>query len=254
MPPDGPSDHALAVARQVAAELAEDGAGAAVLVGSHARGDGRPESDADVLVVGPLTFIFRLERRAGLLVSASPQPFEAYRREMADPGSVCTAVPGWREALVIHDPEGKAGALIEEARAWTWGPLKRRCDAWVAEEIISLAEEAHKLVAALRAGHRTMTAVQRSVLALHPAQILAVHRRILYGSENRLWDLVAETMGEEWHVAQSAALGLNEEPFEETCRAALKLYGLAVDNVCQLLGERQRGVANHARLLAATEG
>jgi hypothetical protein len=99
-----------------------------------------------------------------------------------------------------------------------------------------------------------MAAVQRSVLALHPAQILAVHRRILYGSENRLWDLVAETMGEEWHVAQSAALRLNEEPFEETCWAALKLYGLAVDNVWQLLGERQRGVANHARLLAATEG
>ena len=117
MPPDGPSDHALAVARQVAAELAEDGAGAAVLVGSHARGDAGLESDVDVLVVGPLTFIFRLERRAGLLVSASPQPFEAYRREMADPRSVCTVVPGWREALVIHDPEGKAGALIEEARA-----------------------------------------------------------------------------------------------------------------------------------------
>ena len=163
---------------------------------------------------------------------------------MAESGSVCTVVPGWREALVIHDPEGKAG------------PLKRRCDAWVAEEITSLAEEAHKLVAALRAGHRTMAAVQRSVLALHPAQILAVHRRILYGSENRLWDLVAETetMGGEWHVAQSAALGLNEEPLEETCRAALQLYGLAVDNVCQLLGESQRGVPKHARLLAATEG
>ena len=208
----------------------------------------------DIRAVGPRTFTFRLQRRGGLLVSVSSQPSEAYRREMADPGSVCTAVPGWREAMVLHDPEGKAGTLIEDAMAWTWGPLELRCDGWVADEITALAEEAHKLVVALRVGYRTTAAVQRSVLALRPAQILAVHRRILYGSEHRLWDLVAEAMGEEWRVAQSAALGLNGEPFEETCRAALKLYGLAVDDVYQLLDERQRGVANHARLLAATEG
>ena len=58
---------------------------------------------------------------------------------------------------------------------------------------------------------------------------------------------------EEWHQAQSAALGLNRERLEETYRAALKLYGIAVDNVYQLLDGRQRGVANHARLLAAVE-
>ena len=247
MPPGRPSDHALSVARQTAEELAGEGTEAAVLVGSHARGDAGPESDVDVLAIGPRTFSFRLERRGGLLVSTSSQPFEAYRREMADPGSVCTAVPGWREAVVLHDPEGKAGALIEEARAWTWGPLERRCDGWVAEEITALAEEAHKLVAALRTGHRTKAAAQRSVLALRPAQILAVHRRILYGSENRLWDLVPEAMGEEWRVAQSAALGLNGEPFEETCRAALRLYDLAVAEAHALLDERQRGVVRCAR-------
>ena len=77
--------------------------------------------------------------------------------------------PIWREAVVLHDPNGKAGALIEDARAWTWGPLERRCDGWVAEEITALAEEVHKLVVALQAGHRTTAAVQRSVLALRPA-------------------------------------------------------------------------------------
>jgi hypothetical protein len=72
-----------------------------------------------------------------------------------------------------------------------------RCDGWVAGETTALTEEVHKLVAALRAGQRTTAAVQRSVLTLRPAQVLAVHRRILYGSENRLWDLVAEAMGED---------------------------------------------------------
>ena len=128
MPPEGPSDHTLAVARLAAQELAGDGAEAAVLVGSHARGDAGPESVLDVLAVGRRTFSYRLERRGGLLVSVSSRSPAAYRREMADPGSVCRAVPGWREAVVLHDPNGEAGALIEAARAWTWGPLERRCD------------------------------------------------------------------------------------------------------------------------------
>ena len=226
-----------------------EGAEAAVLVGSRARGDAGPDSDVDVLAVGPQTFSFRLERRGGLLVSISSRPSEACLREMADPGSVCTTVPGGREAVVLYDPEGIAGALIEGAEAWTWGPLERRCDGWVAEEITSLAEEVHKLVAAIRDGHRAVAAVQRSVLALRPAQVLGVHRRILYGSENRLWDLVADAMGEGWRRTQSAAFGLNGEPFEETCRAALMLYGLAADETRSLLDERQRRVVRHAREL-----
>ena len=94
-------------------------------------------------------------------------------------------------------------SLIEEARAWSWGPIERRCDEWVAEQVTGYAEEVHKLVAALRNGNRPLAAVQRS--------LLAVHRRVLYGSENRLWDLVADAMGEGWSRTQSAALGLGGE-------------------------------------------
>ena len=76
---------------------------------------------------------------------------------------------------------------------------------------------------------------------------MAVHRRILYGSETRLWDLVAEAMGEGWRRTQSAALGLGGEGFEGTCRAALKLYGFAVDDVYRMFDGRQRGVVHQAR-------
>ena len=244
-PPSAPS-----VALEVAEGLAEGGAEAVVLVGSHARGDDGPESVVDVLAVGPRTFSLRLERRGGLLVSVTSQPLEAYRRELADPGTLCAAVPGWRGAVVLHDPAGTAVALIEDARAWTWGPLQKRCDAWVAEEVCALAEEVHKLVSSLRAGRRATAAAQRSVLAARLAGVMAVHRRILYGSENRLWDLVGEAMGEGWRRTQSEALGLGDEGFEKTCRAALKLYGLAVDDVYQMFDGRQRAVVRQARDLA----
>ena len=239
----------FSVAREAAEGLVGDGAEAVVLVGSHARGNSEPESDVDILAIGPQAFSFRLERRGGLLVSVTSRPLEAYRRELTDPGHVCAAVPGWRGAVVLRDPAGMAASLIEEARAWTWLPLERRCDGWVAEELCSLAEEVHKLVAALRGGRGTTAAAQRSVLAVRLAPVVAVHRRILYGSENRLWDLVGDAMGEGWGRTQSAALGLGNESFEETCRAALGLYGLAANEVHHLFDGRQGRVVRHAREL-----
>lgn len=236
-------------AREVADELARDGAEAVVLAGSQVRGDAGPESDLDVYAVGPLTYAFRLERRGGLLVSVSSRSFGTYRESFEDPGSVCKAIPGWREAVPIYDPEGLAAALIHEAKRWCWRPLEERCDRWVAEEITSLAEEAHKLAAALENGNRSGAAIQRSLLAANLAPILAVHRRILYGSENRLWDVVSETMGEGWRRAQHAALGLDDESYKETCEAALRLYVLAVGEVGPLFDERQTNVVGYAREL-----
>ena len=224
---------ALCVARELAEGLLEEG----------------PDSDGDLLVAGPRGFSSRLERHGGWLVSVTSRTPESYRRELADPGSVCAAVPGWREAILIHDPKGVVVPLIEDAKAWTWEPLAEPCDRWVAEEIASLAEEVHKLVSALRCGNRT-TAVQRSLLAVRLAPILAVHHRILYGSQNDLWNLVYEAMGQEWQPAQSSALGINSEPFEQTCRAALELYGLVVDEVGHPFDGRQKRVAGHALELA----
>lgn len=245
-----PSDRALSAAREVADELAVRGAEAVVLVGSHARGDAGPGSDVDVLAIGPREFSFRLERRGEFLLSASSCPARAYRAELTDPGSFCAAVPGWREAVVLYDPAGIAGSLIEDAKAWTWEPLAERCDRWVAEKVTSFAEEVHKLVAALRREDVTTAAVQRSLLSMRLAPILAVHHRILYGSENALWDLVGSAMGEEWRRTQSSALGLDDEPFEETCRAALKLYGLAANEVNHLFDDRQERVVSKACELA----
>jgi hypothetical protein len=54
-------------------------------------------------------------------------------------------------------------------------------------------------------------------------------------------------MGEGWRRTQSAALGLDDEGLEETCRAALNLYGLAVDGSYRMFDGRQRGVVRKAR-------
>ena len=120
----GPSEPVRSIAQRVAYELAETGARAVVLVGSHARGDAGPESDLDLFAIGPETFSWRLELRDGLLVSSSMKPYEAHAEDFGLPEKVCKAVPGWREAVVLHDPQGLVASLVRQAREWTWGPLE----------------------------------------------------------------------------------------------------------------------------------
>jgi predicted nucleotidyltransferase len=171
--PESLSRPIRSIALQITEELVEDGAQAVALVGSHASGDAGPESDLDLLAVGPESCSWNLQRRGGLLVSMSSQTFEEYREVFALPEAVCTVIPGWRGAVILHDPEGVAAALVREAREWSWAPLERCCDAWVAAQITGYAEEVHKLVAALRSGNTSTAGVQRSLLAVRLAPVLA---------------------------------------------------------------------------------
>ncbi|MGH2584731.1 MAG: hypothetical protein ACRDJE_07430, partial [Dehalococcoidia bacterium] len=113
--------------------------------------------------------------------------------------------------------------------------------------------EVHKLVNSLAAGNRWMAAVQRSLLALRMAPILAVQHGLLYETENRLWDLIAERMGSEWRALQSAAFAENGEPLEESCTAALALYAHTVAETRHLLTTEQKAVVAHACRLAGDQ-
>lgn len=243
------ASEALRAAKEVARELAADGADAVVLMGSWVRGDAYPESDIDVDAIGRGPR-YRLSRRGRFLVAVSWRTSAAWRRAFRDPASVGGAIPGWRGARVLHDPRGVARALKEQAARWTWDALGGRADAWVAEEITGYAEEVHKLVGNLALRRPSVAAVQRSILALRMAPLLAVRHRILYETENRLWDLVAARMGSRWRRSQVAALGIGGESLSRSCRAALALYALAAADVASLLDRRQRHVVAHACALA----
>jgi len=140
-------------------------------------------------------------------------------------------VPGWRKARILYDPHGIAGELKREARAFDWDAVAKDCDAWVAEATTGWAEEVHKLAGMLQRGASLGVAVQRSVLAIRLAPIIALHRRILYGSENALWDAVSDEMGEPWASTQRAALGIDGQSLAESSKASLRLYVLASDEI-----------------------
>lgn len=238
------------VARQVAAELVAGGARAVILMGSFARDDATPESDIDLYAIGEGPG-YILERHEPFLISIAWRAAEAMRVGGLSPKEALSLVAGWRSAMILADPEGVAARLQAEARDWTVEALDQdACDRWVAEEITGFAEEIHKLVSRRASENWTALAANRSILALRLAIPLAVHHRLLYETENELWNLVNEAMGEHWEAAQARAFGLAGEPLDETVVAACEAYALACREVAYLLDARQRAVVEHACRIA----
>jgi hypothetical protein len=235
---------------QLAVELAGRGATAVALTGSRARGDATATSDLDLIVVGDGPE-YRLEVRDGILVSQMWASEEVHRARLRSPGEAAWSVPGWREAVILYDARGAASALKDDALDWSWDQLRPGADEWVAEQLAGFAEEVHKLVAALDQRRPLAAAVQRNVLALRMAPILAVHHRLLYGSENRLWERVGELMDAEWRETQASALALGGERLEISCAAALRLFRLACACAEGLLDDGRAAVVRHALATAA---
>lgn len=239
----------LQIARKFSRKLIDQGAEGVVLFGSWVRGDAYKESDIDIHAIGRGP-CYRLERFEGFLFSMSWATARSHRMAFGSPGKVGGIIHAWRGAKIIYDPKGIAEALKREALEWRWELLGTQTDKWVAEELTGYSEEVHKLVGNLELGQKDSAAVQRSLLAIHLARILAVHHRILYDSENHLWDLVSAKMGPKWTKVQSAALGEGDENFVDTCNAALQLFALATHDIRHMLDERQYRVVAHACKLA----
>ena len=235
----------LKVARKFSGKLLAQGAEGVVLFGSRVRGDAYKESDIDIHAIGRGSR-HKLERFQGFLISVSWATGRSYREAFRSPGKVGGVISPWRGAKIIYDPKGIAESLKREAQEWRWELLGARADKWVAEELTGWAEEVHKLVGNLELGQRESAAVQRSLLAIHLARILATHHRILYDSENQLWSVVSAKMGSKWAKVQSAALGEDDENFVDTCSAALQLFALAANDVRCVLDDRQFRVIAHA--------
>lgn len=242
-----------AVALDVACRAMADGALAVVLTGSQVGPNPSPESDIDLYVIGRGPR-YRLEVVGARLTSVSWREPAEVRATFDDPGAVGAAVPGWRQALIVTDPDGVAAEIKRAALAWDWPHIgDARLDSWVAEEITGYAEEVHKLVAARRAGDLATAAVQRSVLAFALAPRLSVHLRMLYETENRLWERVADRMGPAWQAAQRSALGIGGELPGESLDASVDLFALAVAATWPAMDDRQRAVCAGALALAGRQ-
>jgi predicted nucleotidyltransferase len=232
-------------------QLAARGAIAVVLAGSWARGEAHRSSDLDMWVLGRRAGQQTLFRD-GFHVHVTRTTVEAERRRFSDPRRVGPTVAGWRSAFLVYDPRRVAAKLQGEARRFRWTGIAARCDRWVAHEVTELGEEAIKLIRTVGEGSFATAAVQRNLLAHQLTILMAVHRRILWSTDEDLWERVGSRVGGAWQTAQRAALGVPRGGVVESGRAALELYRCTATAVRRTLNPGQVGaVANVVTLIDA---
>jgi catechol 2,3-dioxygenase-like lactoylglutathione lyase family enzyme len=236
-------EHAIA---EMTRRLVAEGAIAVVLTGSHARAAAGPDSDIDVTAIGEGLTRARMEVLDGQLFSIAWRTAEGEREAMRDPGRAGATIPAWRAVRLLHDPDGIAAALQREAREWRWSQIGADCDRWVAEEVTGFAEEVHKLAGARRRGDRLGEAIQRPILGVRLGVVMAVAERLEYESENVLWRLLDERLGEPWRSTQWAALGISGESADDRTEATLALYRLIAQRADAAMDRRQRAVVGRA--------
>jgi predicted nucleotidyltransferase len=241
---------AMAVAERLAAELAPAAAGIA-LFGSVAGGTDHPDSDIDLTIAidtGSGTEVRQVEGRMVVLTRKTPAELEA---AFGRPWEACAAVPAWRYARLLYDPSGVMAGLQAAARDWNWESIAAEADRWAAGELVGLAEEVHKVHGMLALDRPRAAAANRQILALGLGHPLAAANRILFDSENDLWDAVADAEGPAWAQAWDTATGITPSDHQAGCRAALTLYRIAADRLAHHLDAPDRAIVATARGLAA---
>ncbi|GAA1690856.1 hypothetical protein GCM10009830_43210 [Glycomyces endophyticus] len=236
-------DHALAIAAAVAG--AEPDALAVALVGSVATGTDHPHSDIDLIAAaatGPGTRVLHVEGRMVTLTRAAPDDLAAALTRPRDAGA---AVPAWRTARLLHDPDGVLRDLKARADAWTWDRVEDP-DRWAAGELVGLAEEVHKVHGMLAQGRARAAAANRLILTLALAVPMAAANRLLYGSENDLWDALAAAEGPGWAADWDTAAGLAPAGPEAAARTACALYRRAASRLAPHLAGTDRTVVTAA--------
>ncbi|MBI5812855.1 MAG: nucleotidyltransferase domain-containing protein [Meiothermus silvanus] len=201
------------------------------LVGSFARGQGKPFSDIDLDFFVPeppptRPQSYTLRHRSGHLVSLKTLTLETQRSELHEPQHAIWAVPGMRQMRILHDPQGHLQQLKAEAQAFRWEPLQAAADAFVSYEVMTSAEEVHKILGGLEAGTPSQVIYATLGLGLGTATLMAVHRRLLVESENRYFEQLYQALGSEspWARAHRLAVGWKAGAFKRRGIAALRLY------------------------------
>jgi hypothetical protein len=246
-PPAGRADYvrARAVAGAVARECAESGAKAVLFAGSWVRGDAHRGSDLDLWVLGNRRGS-EVRWREPFMVCIARTTAAGERRKLGDPPRIGGAVPAWRMAVPLYDPDGLAAGIQAVARGFRWEAVAARCDRWVAESVVAWAEEAIKLVRALSERRLQTACVQRNLLADALGFVMAIHSRTFWDSENEFWERIGKVIGGRWQVAQRMALHSAGADPERSCAAALRLYAETARLTRRVLSAEQLSIVRHA--------
>jgi predicted nucleotidyltransferase len=233
------------------------------LLGSYARGQESKYSDVDLDIYVnklPENPYDRYTLRAwdDHLVSLKYTQIDDERAALTNPRRAIWAVPGLCGMKILLDRDGWMTALQKAAEDFDWSTLQPLADEFAAEMVMGNAEEVHKIINGLGRGHESMVLYATWGLVKSMLEAVAVQRGIMIVSENRYFDLILGSMGNDsaWTRAFRTAWGLDEVDSQYRARgvSALELYRLTAELFDEFIPAKHREVVNKSLQLIKEAG
>jgi len=233
------------------------------LVGSYARGQESKYSDVDFdIFVSKLPENiydrYTLRHWDDKLVSLKYTLFDDEHDALKNPRRAIWAAPGLRGMQIVLDKDGLLAELQKVAEHFDFSLLQPEADEYAAEEIMSCAEEVHKILSGLTRSHESTVLYATWGLVKILLEAVAVQRGIMIVSENRYFELIQNAVGRDtkWVSAFRTAWGLDSTSSQYQSRgaAALKLYRLTATMFDGLIPEVHREVVNRTLRLIKEAG
>ncbi len=192
------------------AEIDSDDYVGILLGGSYARGDATEWSDLDIACIVPNDtkpvrkhFFFR----ENTLVSTGTKSIEGIRAQLAMPETAIWVAHGIAGCRVLLDKDGSVTALLEEAKAFTWAPLREAADRNASFRLMMASEMAQKVANELTKGDDPAISYAIAKLLAELTLIMAIARGVLIKSDNTYYRQVEEAAGPKWAQHHRAIAG-----------------------------------------------
>ena len=237
--------------KSLSARLMQPGVLGLAVVGSYARGEHTAHSDIDLdIFVESLSgeADYTLTHMEGRLVSLKYLTIVQELESLGKPQKAIWAVPGLRQMVILTDDTGAIANLKQAAQNFNWQAMQPAADEYAAEELMSCAEEIHKIVHGLSADNESKVLYAVWGLFRGLANAVAVQQGMMMTSENRYFDIIQQTIGatHPWTKSFRLALGADiiatQPAYITRGKAALDLYRHTAVLFQNIIPEKHRDV------------
>jgi len=244
-----------ALLEAIIAEVNDENTVALALGGSYARGTPTPYSDVDIarfVKVLPERYNKHFYWRDGRIINISTKSIARERENIKRPENAIFTVPAFREVRILVDKTGEFTSFQQELLALTWESMQPAADDYASDEMMLIAEDAHKILSALYENNAEGLAYATIMLFRELTHTLAVQGGVWVQTNSTYARQVEERVGVDsaWTRYHRLAGGIDPTPpgsdgLRARAIAGLHLYAESANLLRTILLPQHRDVVEN---------
>lgn len=226
-------------------------------MGSFARGDAGPYSDADLVRLVdataahlPGTGSQLIDGRLVVVSNVTPAAVEDW---FTKPEIAVEVIAGVRSAQPLVDQDAYFAAIQARAHAFVWDTaMQEHANQWASTQLVGWAEEAHKGLEGLRRGDIGRLLHARHGCSWGLTRVMQVERGVLLSGDNTFYEAVIQAVGvdSEWACLCRRVFAVTDDnnrcpTLREQVIAGLQLYTVTAELCADILQPLDQPLIEH---------